>query len=302
MRLLLALVFVLAALALTEARKCNACNRNECDCQREIARGPDPQPFPFFKKKKCNVTKPLELKPKPDVCSCEQEFRIRPSACDHVEPKFAKSRSCECGFENHEQPVRKYPADLISRQLAMEYASKKNIPETDLLVYGRPVKPPPPPKQEALREERLFKTNLHVLELKPPKRKRVHYRVYSSEETEGAPCNPKEESYGDICYGKVEFKEPKFEVLRQDAPVCDECTDDQSTEEEVDTTREEQDSPEKKPKKHCSKCLKPKKKCGCLGTYDSYERYDDSDEYEYPLNKCGRSARSSDDPEPSLVV
>uniref|UniRef100_A0A182QUH4 Uncharacterized protein n=1 Tax=Anopheles farauti TaxID=69004 RepID=A0A182QUH4_9DIPT len=192
----------------------------------------------------------------------------------------------------------RYPADIISRQLAIEYAHKKNVPETDLHMYVRPMTPAPKLKQEGVPEERLFKNNLHVLELKPPKRKRVHYRVYSSEETEGAPCNPKHQSYCDICYGKIEGKEPKFDVLKQDGPVCDHCQDRSDTEEVVST--EEDYSPEE-PTKHCSKCSKSKKKCDCPLKDDSFEP--ESEEYECPFAKTYfRKTRSSGDLEPALVV
>ncbi|XP_053660062.1 uncharacterized protein LOC128709103 [Anopheles marshallii] len=298
MRIVLALVFVLVALATVEA-KCNKCNRNECECQLKIVRGPQPQPFPFYKKKKCNVTKPLEFKPKPDVCSCEQEYRIRPLAPDHVEPKFAKSRSCECGFEQHpDQPKRKYPADLISYQLAQEYAKMNNVPEAGLYMHHQPAKPAPVPKHEGIPEERMYKANMHVLELKPHKRKRFNCRICSSEEEEGAPCNPKHQNYFDICYGKVENKEPKFNVVKQDAPVCDRCQDRSSTEEDEST--EEDFSPEQ-PTKHCSKCSKQKKTCDCPSHMESYEP--ESEEYDCPFaKKYFRKTRSSDDPEPALVV
>ncbi|XP_053670736.1 uncharacterized protein LOC128721052 [Anopheles nili] len=290
-------VMALVALAVVDA-KCK-CPRNECDCQLEILRGPQPQLFPFYKKKKCNVTKPLEFKPKPDVCSCEQEYRIRPSAPDCVEPKFAKSQSCECGYDNNEnQRKRKYPADSISQQLAILNAKKKDVPEMYLHMHATPMKPSPMPKQAGVAEERLFKTNLNVLELKPPKRKRIHYRMYSSEETEGAPCHPKDQNYCDICYGKVEAKEPKFDVLRQDGPVCDNCQDRETTEEVLST--EEDYSPEK-PTQHCSKCSKSKKKCDCPPKYVSYET--ESEEDDCPFAKhYSRSVRSSSDLEPALVV
>uniref|UniRef100_A0A182P589 LanC-like protein 3 homolog n=1 Tax=Anopheles epiroticus TaxID=199890 RepID=A0A182P589_9DIPT len=288
MRIVVALAFILVALSVADA-KCNTCNRNECECKLEIARGPPPQPFPFYKKKKCNVTKPLELKPTPDVCSCEQEYRIRPSASEHIEPKFAKSRSCECGYDQHPaQPKRKYPADIISRQLAIEYARKQNVPETELHMYVNPMLPPPTPKRDTFAEERIHKPMHHVLELKPPKRKRVHYRAYSSEEAEGAPCNPKDQSYFDICYGKVEGKEPKFNLRPQDGPVCDNCQD-QSTEEVTDRTEEEDDYSPEKPTKYCSTCSKSKKKCGCAACAHSYQEESEED---YP-HVSSRRARSS---------
>ncbi|XP_058129150.1 uncharacterized protein LOC131271662 [Anopheles coustani] len=298
MRFSIALVCILALCAIVDA-KCNKCKSNECECNLEIARGPPAQPFPFYKKKKCNVTRPLELKPKPDVCSCEQEYRIRPLAPENCEPKFAKSRSCECGFDQPEHKVkRKYPADIISRLLAIEYANKKDIPETHLYVHGRPVTPPPAQKREGIDEERLHKNHLHVVELKPAQRKRVHYRMYSSEETEGAPCHPKEDSYCDLCYGKVERREPKFDVLRQDGPACDHCQDRDSTE-EVDET--EEDFSTEPPVKHCSKCMKSKNTCDCPKKYDSYE--DDYEEYECPFaNRNSRSIRSPGAAESTLVV
>uniref|UniRef100_A0A182JYJ2 LanC-like protein 3 homolog n=1 Tax=Anopheles christyi TaxID=43041 RepID=A0A182JYJ2_9DIPT len=296
--IVVALVFILVALSVTDA-KCNKCNRNECECQVKIARGPSPQPFPFFKKKKCNVTKPLELKPTPDVCSCEQEYRIRPSAPEHIEPKFAKSRSCECGFDHHPaQSKRKCSTDFVSRQLAIECANKQSIPETELHMYVNPMAPPPTPKRESIAEENMYKLHKHVLELKPPKRKRVHYRVHSSEEAEGAPCNPKDQSYFDICYGKVEGKDPKFNLRPQDGPVCDNCQDQSTAEEDAHT--EEDYSPEQ-PIKYCSKCSKTKNKCGCASHVDSYKEETEEDDSGYE-HAYYRRTRSPDDAVIGLVV
>ncbi|XP_049536201.1 uncharacterized protein LOC125951416 [Anopheles darlingi] len=296
----LALICVLLALAavVTAAKSCKECNRNECDCERAIARGPPPQPYPFYKKKKCNVTRPLELKPTHDVCSCEQEYRVRPLVIERVEPKFAKSRSCECGYENHGgTPTKKYPADLISRQLALEYARKTKISESDLHVHGRPVTVPPPCKPDVIQEERLFKNTLQVLEMKQQK-KRVKYRVQSSEETEGIPCHPKEESYCAICYGKVEPREPKFELLRQDGPVCEECKD-YSRSEELEEVDDYTEAPPKS--HHCNKCKQPKKSCGCKEQYDSYESAQ-SYEDDCPLKRRSRAIPALDNAKPSVPV
>lgn len=188
----------------------------------------------------------------------------------------------------------KYSVDMISQQLAIEHANKQRIPETDLHMYINPMAPPPTPKCASIAEEQLYKLHKHVLELKPPKRKRVHYRVHSSEEAEGAPCNPKGQSYYDICYGKVEVKEPKFNLRPQDGPVCDNCQD-KSTAEEMDESEEDY-SPEQ-PIKYCSKCSKTKSKCGCATCANSYVEETEEDDSPY-----FRRARSSDDGVSGLVV
>ncbi|XP_029735186.2 nucleoplasmin-like protein ANO39 [Aedes albopictus] len=206
--------------------------KNECDCKRKVMKAAPLPPPDFHSIKQCEETKPTDLHPIKDMCSCVNVANVRP-ACNPLDdvPKFAPSTSCECGYDDCKPPPKKYPADVISQHLAVVAARKKTISETDLHFHRPPIKVPPCPKEVlTVPEELLYKMNRQPIELKPPKRKYIP-RVDLSEE-DHQPCQPEKQYYSDICYGKIEPPNPDLEQVKQEEIPCKVCTDNHTEEEE----------------------------------------------------------------------
>ncbi|XP_058818223.1 uncharacterized protein LOC131681445 [Topomyia yanbarensis] len=209
----------------SSALKCSKCHQNECECVRHILKASTVPPISFCKMQVCEESRPVEFQPIKDVCSCLDLAAVRPDRGQRSEtPKFADSNSCECGYKDNKQQPKKYFADSVSQHLAAIAARKKqvSISETDLHFLGNAIKVTPNAKPAPnIMEERLHKFNRQVIELKPSKKNRVYHPI-SSEEDE-YPCDPKQQSYSDICYDKVNDPNPVFEQIKPYNEPCEIC-------------------------------------------------------------------------------
>ncbi|XP_055547711.1 uncharacterized protein LOC129731615 [Wyeomyia smithii] len=225
------------------AIKCPHGNKNECECVQKVLRASTVPPFAFCKMKVCEETYPVEFQPIKDVCSCIDLASVRPERPPKDEkPLFAPDISCECGFKDSHQLPKKYFADPVSQHLANMAARKKqvSVSEADLHFQGHAIKVKPlakPPPN--VMEERLHKFNGQVIELKPSRKNRI-YQPVSSEEEE-FPCNPKQQTYGDICYDKVSDPTPMFEQIKPCDSPCELCEDNKPHNESDDYDEDDED-------------------------------------------------------------
>ncbi|XP_055639329.1 uncharacterized protein LOC129777212 [Toxorhynchites rutilus septentrionalis] len=237
--------------------KCTKCKKNECECKRKVLKASTVPPDSCLKKNKS-----ADLPPIKDICSCSTVAKVRPAQPQNEVPKFACSTSCECGLQ--EPLPKKYSADAVSHHLAVLAAKRKHICEMDIHFQGNAAKPTPKSKCVMdVGEERLHKFNRQLIELKPPKKKRV-YKHHSTEEDEECPCQVEKQSYAEICYGKVETEKPEFEkITSQTSCSCEVCRDNFSKEFSFEVSQEHKCSQEKvkTEKPPCSTkkpCKKPK--------------------------------------------
>lgn len=137
----------------------------------------------------------------------------------------------------------------------------------------------PSPKSTCVQdigEERLHKFNRQLIELKPPKKKRV-YKHESSEEEDTCSCQVEKQSYADICYGKIETEKPEFETVKSQASCsCEVCRDNFSKEfsYEVSTGNKCSHEKEEEEKPVCT-TEKPCKKCKLSKRYEQQENEDE---------------------------